>query len=147
MSAFRVRPRRRLRQELVSLALLLAIPVALACTFPYAAIGFRASPEPEESAPHCAFVELSAQQERKVLAAARSAWQVDARGVRGMRLELSGGELPPTPMARVLPVRAEGSAVRRQTGYAPDLLPPSVRAPKPVPYAPPCTRTRFHRYS
>lgn len=132
MSAFRARPRRSVRQELVSLALLLAIPVALAIGFPYASIGFRAKPETAASVPHCAFVELSEKQERAALVAARSAWQVDARGVRGMRLELSGGELPPTPMARVLPTRTADAADRRLPGYVPNLLPPSVGAVAPV---------------
>ena len=132
MSAFRAKPRRSLRQELVSLVLLLVIPVSLALAFPYASIGFMALPAPAEPVPHCAFVELSTKQERAALVAARSAWRVDARSVRGMRLELSGGELPATPMSRVLPTRAAGSVGLRSTGYAPALLPPAVGAAAPT---------------
>ena len=131
MSAVCARPRRSVRHEVVSLTLLLSIPVSIAFVFPYSSLGFRPSPAPAASVPHCAFVELSEKQEHAALVAARSAWRVDARGVKGMRLELSGGELPPTPMVRVLPTRVADSAGLRSTGYAPELLPPSVGAASP----------------
>lgn len=132
MSSLRAQPRRRLRHEIISLVLLLVIPVSILLAFPYEAIGFRAAPPRGARSPSCAFISLTADQERAALKVARSAWQVDAKGVKGLRLELSSGDLPSTPIARVLPVRAPQEAIRRTVGFAPNLLPPSTGAAAPV---------------
>jgi len=132
MSEFRARWLRRLRHELLSLALVAAVPVSLAIVFPYEAVGFRATgPGPRRAAP-CAFVSLSAAEERAALAAARTAWQVDAKGVRGLRTDLSSGDLPPAPTRPVISVRrvrATGPAV---ASYLPNALPPTAAASRPA---------------
>ena len=133
MSEFRVHLKRRLRNEIYSFVLMMAIPSALAIVFPYEAIGFRAVEPPESSAAHCAFVTLTAAEERLALTAARAAWQVNAEGVRGLRADLSVGELQPTPMVRVLGSRTFGETdASRATVYEPSVLPPSVGAPEPT---------------
>jgi hypothetical protein len=124
-------PRRRLRSELGSLASVLAIPVGLLMVFPYEAIGFVPSASPKSRA-QCAFVSLTAEQERKMLAVARSAWQVGAEGVRGLRTEMAAGELPAAPMGAVLGVRSVRSdSGHLRTDFTPDSLPPSRGAAPP----------------
>ncbi len=124
-------PRRRLRSELGSLASVLAIPLGLLTVFPYEAIGFIPSPAPKSRA-QCAFVSLTVEQERKMLAVARSAWQVGAEGVRGLRTEMSSGELPSTPMGAVLDVRnVRSDSGHLRTDFTPDSLPPSRGAARP----------------
>lgn len=136
MSDFHAKPKRRLQHEIYSFLLMMAIPVALASVFPYDAIGYRASEPAAEEPPRCAFVTLTADEERQALAVARAAWQVNAEGVRGLRADLSVGELQPTPMVRVLRARTLGDGVKSgASDYVPSVLPPSVgaREPKALP--------------
>ena len=132
MSDFRARFLRRLRYEIFSFALVASVPVAIAIVFPYDAIGFHA--QERDGAPpaaECAFVSLDAAEERAALAAARTAWQVDVKGVRGLRVDLSTGDLPPVPVRPVIPrslPRASGTA---PAIYVPNALPPTVGAAAP----------------
>ena len=88
------RPRRPLRNELCALASVLAIPLALACCFPFDALRFAAEPTPARPRAACAFVTLTAQEERNILESARKAWAVSTAGVRGIRADLSFAEIP-----------------------------------------------------
>lgn len=133
MSEFRAKPKRRLRHEIYSLLLMISIPLALAAVFPYEAIGFRVSEATPDPAPSCAFVTLTADEERQALIAARAAWQVNTEDVRGLRADLSVGELPATPMVRVLQKRVPGGAAAvRATVYEPSVLPPTAAAVAPA---------------
>lgn len=88
MSSRRYRPRRRLRTEILPLAILTALVATVLAIFPYDAVGLVArSGRPVENAPF-AFVSLSPEAEMSALAAARAAWEVDAGGVRRMRADL-----------------------------------------------------------
>ena len=95
------RPMRGIRHEVFTLALVASVPVALALVFPYDALGFRPAPCAGAAQASCAFVSLVAAEERAVLAAARTAWQVDSKSVTGLRLDLSAGDLPPSPSSKV----------------------------------------------
>ena len=107
------RPMRGIRHEVFTLALVASVPVALALVFPYDALGFRPAPCAGAAQASCAFVALDAAEERAVLAAARTAWQVDSKSVAGLRIDLSSGDLPPAPVRTVelrRPVRGESAA-------------------------------------
>ena len=94
MSMRATRPRRPLRYEFYSLAAVLAVPLALAACFPYAALGLTPASDPEPCRAACAFVTLTPDEETDILAAARAAWKVSSAGVRRMRADLSLSELP-----------------------------------------------------
>ena len=132
MSAFRAKSFHRIRYEIFSFALVASVPVALAFVFPYEAIGFRAEERDPAPSAACAFVSLDAAEERAALAAARTAWQVDATGVRGLRTDLSSGDLPPMPTQPVIPARPPRERASADAEYAPNTLPPTVAAPPPA---------------
>ena len=137
MSDFRARFLRRLRYEIFSFALVASVPVAIAIVFPYDAIGFHA--QERDGAPpaaECAFVSLDAAEERAALAAARTAWQVDAKGVKWMKPESGPGELPPMPVVLVIPERPARGTSAAPAEYTPNSLPPTVAAPPPATIAP-----------
>ena len=98
--------------------------------------GFRAEKREQESRPSCSFVVLSEAEERVALAAARTSWQVGAKGVRGLRTDISSGELPPEPIRLVMPTRPKRDEVFAPVEYTPNALPPSVAAPSPAVIAP-----------
>ena len=77
-----VRPRRPLKNDLYSLAVVMTIPLAIALAFPYSAIGFSATKKPA-TAPKCAFVQLDVSSENQAIENARSAWKnnISADGI------------------------------------------------------------------
>jgi hypothetical protein len=136
MSEWRPRPLRSLRHEAISLLEVAVIPVAIAFVFPYEAVGFHADKRNQESGPSCAFVVLSEAEERVALAAARTSWQVGAKGVQRLRTDISSGELPPAPIRLVMPTRPKRGTSAAPAEYAPNMLPPTVAAPPPAAIAP-----------
>lgn len=136
MSKWRPRPLRSLRHEAISLLEVAVIPVAIAFVFPYEAVGFHADKRNQESGPSCAFVVLSEAEERVALAAARTSWQVGAKGVQRLRTDISSGELPPAPIRLVMPTRPKRGTSAAPAEYAPNMLPPTVAAPPPAAIAP-----------
>jgi len=136
MSEWRPRPLRSLRHEAISLLEIAAIPAAIAFAFPYEAVGFRAEKREQERRPSCAFIGLSEEEERVALAAARTSWQVGAKGVKGLRIDISSGELPPAPVRLVMPTRPRRGTYAELAEYAPNVLPPTVAAPPPAAIAP-----------
>ena len=136
MSEWRPRPLRSLRHEAISLLEVAVIPVAIAFVFPYEAVGFHADKRNQESGPSCAFVVLSEAEERVALAAARTSWQVGAKGVQRLRTDISSGELPPAPIRLVMPTRPKRVEVFAPVEYTPNALPPTVAAPAPAAIAP-----------
>lgn len=135
MKAPAYRPRRRLVSELFPLCSAVLLTAAVVSAFPREAVGFKPKSAVDGSVARCAYVSLSPAVEAKVLAAARSAWQVDG-GVRRTRLELLSAKLPETPsepladVTRRTPPRLPPAAV-----YRPSLLPQSLAAPPPAPLA------------
>ena len=149
MTVVRAKPMRSVGRELVSLALMASVPVAIALVFPYEAMNFRAE-RGGESRAACAFVTLGEEEERAALASARTAWQVDSRSVRRLRVDLSSGELPLAPVRPVLPSRPQrGEGAASETTYVPNALPPTVAAPAPTVIAPdtaaPAAKPAFSR--
>ena len=136
MSEWRPRPLRSLRHEAISLLEVAVIPVAIAFVFPYEAVGFHAEKRNQESGPSCAFVVLSEAEERVALAAARTSWEVGAKGVQRLRTDISSGELPPAPIRLVMPTRPKRGTSAAPAEYAPNMLPPTVAAPPPAAIAP-----------
>ena len=136
MSGWRPHPLRSLRHEAILLLEIAVIPVAVAFVFPYEAVGFRAEKRERGSRPSFAFVVLSEEEERVALAAARTSWQVGAKGVRGLRTDISSGELPPAPIRLVMPTRPKRDEVFAPVEYTPNALPPTVAAPAPAAIAP-----------
>ena len=136
MSKWRPRPLRSLRHEAISLLEVAIIPAAIAFAFPYEAVGFRAAKHEQKSGPSCSFVVLSEAEERVALAAARTSWQVGAKGVQGLRTDISSGELPPEPLRLVMPTRPKRDKVFAPAEYVPNALPPTVAAPAPATIAP-----------
>ncbi len=130
MSSFRAKPLRRIRHELFALGLVSVVPVAIGFAFPREALTFRSRGRAEHVRPTCAFVTLTADEERAALTAARTSWQVDARGARHMRVDIMSGELPPAPMKPVVPTRPTHHAAFAVPEYVPNLLPPTVAAPR-----------------
>ena len=136
MSKWRPRPLRSLRHEAISLLEIAVIPAAIAFVFPYEAVGFRAAKHEQESGPSCSFVVLSEAEERVALAAARTSWQVGAKGVKALRTDISSGELPPEPIRLVMPTRPKSDEVFAPVEYVPNALPTTVAAPAPATIAP-----------
>jgi len=136
MSKWRPRPLRSLRHEAISLLEIAVIPAAIAFMFPYDAVGFRANEHERGRKPSCAFVTLTDEEERVALAAARTAWQVDSKGVKWMKPESGPGELPPMPVVFVIPERPVRGTSAAPAEYTPSSLPPTVAAPAPAIIAP-----------
>lgn len=136
MTKWRPHPLRSLRHEAISLLEISVIPVAIALLFPYDAVGFRANERESGRRSSCAFVTLTDEEERVALSAARTAWQVDAKGVKWMKPESGPGELPPMPVVFVIPERPVRGTSAAQAKYTPNSLPPTVAAPPPAVIAP-----------
>lgn len=136
MSEWRPRLLRSLRHEAISLLEIAVVPAAIAFIFPYDAVGFRARERESGRKPTCAFVTLTDEEERVALAAARTAWQVDSKGIKWMKPESGPGELPPMPVVFVIPERPARGTSAAPAEYTPNSLPPTVAAPPPATIAP-----------
>ena len=147
MSVWRPRPLRSLRHEAILLFEIAVIPIAIAFVFPYEAVGFRAEKRVRENRSSFAFVVLSEEEERVALAAARTSWQVGAKGVKGLRTDISSGELPPAPIRLVMPTRPKRVEVFAPVEYTPNALPPTVAAPAPAAIAPEAAAAQKQAFS
>lgn len=85
---------RSVRQEALSVAVVMSTPVALLAVFPYGVFGFKAVAPRISSAPSAAFVHLTAEEEAEALKTAKTSWQAEGSADRGMRAYLPLGELP-----------------------------------------------------
>jgi len=138
MSAFRYRPRRRLRSDLLPLVSVGAVVFAITGLFPrgldpFARPGGAAVRAGLPGSPACAFVTLTPEQEDAVLAAARTSWQSDAVLSSKRRIEMLPTELPAIPFS---PAAEQAAAVPADAGFraSPKVrtLPPTEAAPAPV---------------
>ena len=102
--------RRAVSSVVVELVLPLSLPLALAFSLPYGVLGFSAAEGVRPKTCTAAFVSLSAEDEDAAMRVAKSSWQVNAGGVRMMRVDMSVGELPEE---KVLPVIGEGPSLSR----------------------------------
>lgn len=133
MTGVRVKPRRRLRNELYVLALVLLVPVSLLLAFPYEALGFSLT-RPSAAAPSsCAFVVLTEEQAERALNESRSYWKVDTKGARNLRLELSETDAPEEDTGSVLPFgERKRLDANFAVGYRVPPLPPTLAAGEPA---------------
>ncbi len=133
MSEVLIRPRRPLRQEIYSLAAVLAIPVALICIFPLEVFNIRVCPDKQSPSASCAFVVLSDEEAARALSNARAAWRVDADGVRSLRVDLSVETMPDEPHVTVMhEVEREHFSREQHLQYQANLLPPTQAAQDPL---------------
>ena len=112
----RYRPRRRLRSELLPLAAILVLPVALCFSFPSGVIGFVPSEHSRDESSYYALTVFDPELEAQLLTAARASWQSDSSVRRGGNLPLMDCGVRPDVLR-----------------IAPSRLPASVRAECPVP--------------
>lgn len=130
-------PCRRMRNELFSLAVAVAVPALLLAVFPRDALNPLAAATTDAPRGSCAFVTLTPDQERAILASARTSWQRDRGATRQMRIDLFADSLPTIPPRPVIDLEAR---VRTDRGalapYAADPLPPTLAAPPPATIAP-----------
>ena len=133
------RPRRSVRIEVAQLIAALALPAAILHAFPYKALApASASAAPAgRSRATCAFVSLDAEEERRIMAAAKSSWQVNADGVRRPTIEMFVEEIPDAALDPVgdmsIRTRTFRGAPRPKRPFAP---PTDLRAASPAEIAP-----------
>ena len=85
---------RSIRQEALSVAVVLATPAALLAVFPYGVFGFKAVPLQMASKPSAAFVHLTVEEEEDALKAAKTSWQADVAADMEMKAYLPLKQLP-----------------------------------------------------
>lgn len=140
MSSKIYRPRRSMRIEILQLLSALAMPAAILAAFPCKALApsaVRKEPYGAARSASCAFVSLSPDEERRVMNAARSAWQIGSEGVRNLRLEMFAEEIPEAPMAPVADISMRSRVVRSVPMPRREVVPPTdFRAPAPAALAP-----------
>lgn len=139
MKARRFRPRRRLRIEVVQLLASLALPAAILYVFPYKALAPSAKVRVQgvRRAVPCALVTLEPDQERRILAAAKAAWQVSAEGVRRLRLDMFAEEIPDVVLDPVADISARTRTPRSAPSpVRPSVPPTDLRAAPPEAIAP-----------
>ena len=101
LSSETYKPKRHLRNEIYSLALVMLAPLGIALIFPYESIGWRASEKADEISTQsakssCAFIRLGPNGEEAAVSATRSSMKTSAEGVVGgrIRANLSLSEIP-----------------------------------------------------
>jgi len=129
-------PKRRIRQELLVLATLLAVPAAVVLSFPRQAVlsaGFiDAEPPCASDVPFCGFVVLDEAAEAKATDLVRSVLSVNSRSVRNLRADLSLSTVDeplPEPVMDVSDRRRRVSPSLVRWDAEP--MPPSLAAPEP----------------
>ena len=128
------RPRRSLRIEIAQLVATLALPVAIFYSFPYKALSpsTHSVPQSDKTPASCAFVTLDGDEERRIVAAARSAWQVSAESVRRLRLDIFAEEIPEAKLDPVADISIRTRTARSAPFPKRDFSPPTdYRAPLP----------------
>ena len=131
MTRGRLKPRRPLRNEVYSLAGVLALPLALLLAFPYCGIGYRSAADRPAPAPGCAYVTLTEEAERAAVEATRASWRMRSAGVRNLVTDLGVEAIPETVPGAVMEIGGRGRLPPAGTVES-DLkpLPPTRAAPK-----------------
>lgn len=129
-----LRPRKRIRHELLSLVPLTALTAALVFAFPFKLFTSerRAPAVMRHDVPSCVYIELTDEEESRAMDAIRSAFATDASGIRELRADLSLSTIPERPTPVVL-----GFDDRKRPGELPApaleilVLPRTLAAPEP----------------
>ena len=131
MTGGRLKPKRPLRNEVYSLAGVLALPLALLFVFPYCGIGYRSVADRPAPVPGCAFVTLTEEEERTAVEATRSSWRMRNAGVRDLVTDLGVEAIPETVPGAVMDIGGRSRlppAGSVESGLKP--LPRTLAAPK-----------------
>ena len=131
MSGGKFRPRRPLRNEIYSLAGVMAVPLAIMFVFPYRAVGYKSDADRQRPAPGCAIVELTAEEELAAVEATRPSWRMRNEGVRNLVTDLGVEAIPETAPGAVMDI-GERSRLPPAGSVKSDLkpLPRTFAAPK-----------------
>ena len=128
---------RDVRSEIASVLTVAAVVALVALSYPYGAVGFRASDRAPAKRFAAALVRLTPEEEREALRVVRTSWR-GAGGVRHLRADLFLSELPDDVSGRpMMPSRVRSNPVPMpapEVDFAPFL--PSRRAAPPVRIAP-----------
>lgn len=128
------RPRRHLRHELISLALVLAAPLGVVAIFPYDSLSFVPAKreQPLVRRPACSFVVLTDEQADAAVQAARSAIKTSHEGISTLRADLSIFAIPSERGGVADVVDRQGAASIQDAPYDVLPLPHSFAAPSPA---------------
>lgn len=124
---------RSLRSEATTLALALAVPVAVFCMLPYPELCFRARGAAERPEAFAAFVALDAEQEAQAMRRAKSAWRNAGDDMTIHPSDLIFETLPddaPAPLVRIED-RARPAALAN-VPFRPSPYLPTCAAPPPA---------------
>lgn len=120
------------RSELLSLALVLAVPVLVVLVFPYQALEFRARMSTETPTRLAAYVTLTAEEEEAAIKAAKTSWRGEGSVNGQTRSELVLGELPAPDSSPVLTIESRTRPeFRQQSQECFPVYLPSQAAPLP----------------
>lgn len=124
---------RRTGDEIVTVLMVLAVPLAIFAVFPYDAVRFRAEmPAKERERPVVAFVTLDQKTETAAERAAKATWRRDGVS-RGLHPDLLSSDLPEEPLTPVLSIGARSRPSELPVAVCePSPFLPSQRAPAPV---------------
>lgn len=117
------------RSELLSLALVLAMPVMVVVVFPYPALKFRARTPEAAPVGFAAYVTLTAVEEDEAIKAAKTSWRGEDEDSPS-RSELLLGELPAPDSSPVLTIESRNRPVfhRRSDAHFPVYQPSQAAA-------------------
>ena len=128
------RPKRHLRNELYSLALVLAAPVGVVAVFPCSALSFRpAHSDAAETVPRarCSFIALTQEQADAAVQAARAAIRTSHEGISALRADLSISAIPSERGGVADVTERFGVAPMADAVYDAPPMPPTLAAPPP----------------
>lgn len=134
MSAVMLKPRKRIRHEILSLAPLAVLTGSLFFAVPFSIIGGKRpakAAEPEVGST-CVYVELTGEEESWAMDIVRSAISTDIRSVRDLRADLSLSVIPEREHSFVADIgdRRKARDISKP-GIEIISLPKSMRAPEP----------------
>ena len=137
MRRVRPRPRRRWRNELLSLLPVLMLPATLAWFFPWWRDGTEIVAEERRSEPSCLFAELADGVEERAFDIVQSSFSADPERVRALREDLLMAPLPEERATPVLQVADRlPPAPAAAVAYAAMPLPRSLAARDPETLSP-----------
>ena len=151
MSGVALKPRKRIRHEILSLVPLAVVAGALFFAFPFATLGMK---RPDNAVgptgnPSCVYVELTDEEESWAMSIVRSGISTDVRSVRDLRADLSLSIIPEREHSFVMDVN---DRKRASDLSKPNIeiisLPESMRDSEPVqiqPAADPGTGNAFSK--
>lgn len=123
--------RPRMRHEILSFSVVIALPLAVAAVFPYEAVSFKARKTPGAAEARAAFVTLTEEGEAAALKASRASWSVSAGDSRVTELQIE--DLPERPISAVLDFDDRSPPERlKSVLFELPAYEPSVAAPRPA---------------